>query len=69
MKRTLASEIHATCSWDSPEEETRPEPVIFEGGESGLGECVADEPEPSARYGDEERGAVWILVGFRELVS
>ena len=54
-------------SWDlrstthSPEEETRPEPVVFEGGEGGLGEGVADEPEPSARDGHEEEGAVGIL--------
>ena len=46
---------------DSPKEETRPEPVVFERSEGRLGEGVTDEPEPSASYGDEQEGAVGIL--------
>ena len=52
---------YTTCSADSPKEQSRPEPVILEGGEGRLGEGVADQPEPPARDGDEEEGAVGIL--------
>ena len=64
--RVATREVHATYTsylirCDSPKEETRPEPVVFEGGKSGLGEGVADQPESPPSDGDEQEGAVGVL--------
>lgn len=64
--RVATREDHATYTsylirCDSPKEETRPEPVVFEGGKSGLGEGVADQPESPPSDGDEQEGTVGVL--------